>query len=101
LSSCLREIKYENPLYHLKTIETTNVDRKEKVWKFGNREISRYYSAGRILWKRCLMKLQFQYLKSKRKDKRRYFCASAYAIVLAAIQKMDYKPQVIQRAIII
>lgn len=70
-----------------------NIVLREKV-------VTRFYSVGRLVWKRFLLRMQAEYLVVKKKDRKNpYKCANAYAVVVAAVRRLNYKPVVMQRLV--
>ena len=72
------------------------------IISFGNKDADRFYSMGRVLWRRFLMKLKHEYVHVKKHEKVRKFSnENAYAIVTAAVYKMGYKPTVMKKTVTI
>lgn len=62
-----------------------NIVLREKV-------VTRFYSVGRVLWKRFLLRMQAEYLMTKKKEKKNPIkFVNAYAIVVAAVKKLNHK----------
>lgn len=65
---------------------------------FGDRQVDRFYSLGRVLWKRFLIRIKSEYLVYKKHEKyHKFSCPNAYAVVLAAVRTMGYKTQVMKK----
>ena len=73
------------------------------VVNLGQKTLTRFYSLGRILWKRMLMRLKWEYLNNTKKSYKRapYSCANAFAIIVFGVKKCGYKLQYIQKDIIL
>lgn len=66
---------------------------------YNGREASRFYSVGRVLWRRFLMRLKHDHVKHRKGEKRRRFRnENAYAIVLAAVKMMGYESKKLKKS---
>ena len=101
ISLCLRELEYPHWRENKWKVQ---VKKKEgeahnKV-VFYRREMARYYSLGRVLWRRFLMRLKWEYIKTRKGDRRRRFGNdNAWAVVCAAVHKMGHKLQHVRKPV--
>ena len=97
LSIFLKDLKYDSIKYVVSKSKTT-IRKKEnsscRVALLGDNVLTRYYSTGRLLWKKFLLRMQWEHLTTKKKEKRNsYANPNAYAIVVAANKVMNYVPE--------
>ena len=93
ISICLKDFIFQNENYSSAKKSKSKLEKRmcNKVY-FDDREVSRYYSVGRVLWRRFLMRVRSEFAGEKKKEKyRSYKNPNAFAIVAAAVKKMNFK----------
>jgi hypothetical protein len=68
ISLCLREIDYSHPKYQVERSHPKKEGRACNKVVFGGREVDRFYSMGRMLWRRFLLRIKQEYIHNKKHE---------------------------------